>query len=480
MDRTLIERLDSFPFRHRVEELMSRPPFQLPADTPLGAVASGLVGQRRSAVVTLDADGRASGIFTEQDLVRRVAQEGAAALQRTLGEAASRPVQGVAAGAFLYVALGRMDRLGIRHLVVEDAAGRALGLLSARAVLRTRAAAALRLGDGIAAAADGAAMKAVHDELPQVAAALLAEGVAAGDVAAVISGVNRGLAARAAGLAALRTAAELGPAPASWSYLVLGSAGREESLLAPDQDNALVHAGDEAAGDAWFARMGALASDLQDAAGIPYCKGGVMASKPAWRHSLAAWERLVTSWTRAPEAEKLLSIDIFYDFVAVAGDAGLAQRLGVVAKAAAAGRALPKLMAQQLSLAGPPLSFLGGFKTLQGRLDLKRHGLYPVVAAARILALALGLEARGTLARLAAAAAAGRLNETDHANLAAAFSLCQRLVLEQQVTDLAAGRPASTKVEVGRLGRPRQQELKQALRHIALIAETVKGAVLHA
>ena len=49
-----------------------------------------------------------------------------------------------------------------------------------------------------------------------------------------------------------------GPAPCAYAVLVLGSAGRGESLLAMDQDNALVFAEGEPDGEAdrWFARLG--------------------------------------------------------------------------------------------------------------------------------------------------------------------------------------------------------------------------------
>ena len=63
--------------------------------------------------------------------------------------------------------------------------------------------------------------------------------------------------------------------------LVLGSGGRGESLLAMDQDNAIVYA-DRDGGmsdedtDQWFAELGARVSCILDLVGVPYCKGGVM------------------------------------------------------------------------------------------------------------------------------------------------------------------------------------------------------------
>src|SRR5512133_2505842 len=72
----------------------------------------------------------------------------------------------------------------------------------------------------------------------------------------------------------LRTAvrwaeAELGPAPAPWAWLALGSEGRMEQTLITDQDNALVFADEGLASRAWYeALAGRVVADLR-AAGFP-------------------------------------------------------------------------------------------------------------------------------------------------------------------------------------------------------------------
>jgi CBS domain-containing protein len=86
----------------------------------------------------------------------------------------SQPVVAVPPEAFLHVALARMERHGLRHLAVtESGSGKLLGILSARALLKQRAAAALALGDDIAAAVDVEALSAAYGRLPQLARGLL-------------------------------------------------------------------------------------------------------------------------------------------------------------------------------------------------------------------------------------------------------------------------------------------------------------------
>src|SRR3546814_18969405 len=87
--------------------------------------------------------------------------------------------------------------------------------------------------------------------------------------------------------------------------LILGSGGRGESLLSPDQDNAIIHAG-STEDDGWYARAGERIAALLDDAGIPYCKGGVMAKNTGWRGNQGQWRSRVTDWIPRPAPEALL------------------------------------------------------------------------------------------------------------------------------------------------------------------------------
>ena len=114
-----------------------------------------------------------------------------------------------------------------------------------------------------------------------------------------------------------------GDPPVAYAVLVLGSAGRGESLLAMDQDNAIVFAEGEpdGAADRWFADLGKHIADILHEVGVPYCKGGVMAKNPAWRGSARVWGERVAEWIGRSSPEDLLSVDIFFDLRVVHGDA---------------------------------------------------------------------------------------------------------------------------------------------------------------
>jgi DNA polymerase-3 subunit epsilon/CBS domain-containing protein len=111
----------------------------------------------------------------------------------------------------------------------------------------------------------------------------------------------------------------------------------------------------------------------------------------------------------------------------------------------------------------------GGFRTDNGRIDLKKTGLFGVVTIARVLAIRHHLLERATPARLAAMAALDRGGADDLVALARAQALFLELILGQQLEDIRAGLPPSNKVAVKRLGAEQRAALRDAfgaVRHL--------------
>jgi DNA polymerase-3 subunit epsilon/CBS domain-containing protein len=263
-------------------------------------------------------------------------------------------------------------------------------------------------------------------------------------------------------------AAGEGAPPQPYAVLVLGSAGRGESLLAMDQDNAIVFAeGDpDGSADRWFSRLGTHVADILHEVGVPYCTGGVMAKNPPWRGSAATWRERVRAWIGRSSPEDLLSVDIFFDFRAVHGDQLLADRLWRDALDLAKGQTtFLKLLAEAAGPFEPPLGFFG-IKTENGRVDLKRGGLFGIVATARLLALRFEVAERSTYARLQGVRALKVGAERDLDALIEAHATLLSAILDQQLVDMAVGRPPSNKVEISRLSRSAQEHLKGALKSL--------------
>jgi len=472
-----LERIDSYPYRHRIRDVMHVPArFVTPDQTVRDALAR-MTGERISSLYVRPASAeetrvaaRDAGIVTERDLLRAIAEHGGDALARPVEQFMSRPLAAVSEDAFVYRAISLMNERRIRHLGVVDDAGVLVGALSARDLLRLRASEALALGAAIDAADDAHALALAWAKLPHAAAALSGEGVAGRDIAAVISRELGALTRRAAVIAErwMREQGR-GDPPCPYAVAVLGSGGRDESLLAMDQDNALVFAAGAPDGreDQWFAALATQMSDLLHAAGVPYCRGGVMASRLQWRGSTATWAARIDHWISRSTPEDLLSVDIFFDLRGVHGDVMLAHALRHQAGQAAKGQAaFAKLLAESAGTGEAGLTFLGGFRTERGRIDLKKSGLFAIITAARALAVYHGLAERSTPARLAAITALGIGGGPDLDDLAAAHGVFLDLILAQQIADIDHGTPASNAVETKRLSRHDRDRLHRALRAV--------------
>ncbi len=475
-DVSSLARLDSFAYRHRLEEVMARPVLTAREDLTFAEACDRMADARVSSLVVVDWDGRAVGIVTERDVLRALSRLRAAALELRLADVMSSPVRAVPGDAFLYVGIARLTRLGLRHLVVVDAEQRPIGMITGRALLKVRASQALAIGDDIDAAECPLDMDQARRALPRLATNLLAEGVSARNIAAVIGTVIRDITRRAAELAeASMTADGWGPAPAPWALLVLGSAGRGESLLSFDQDNAVVHAGG-ATDDLWFAEIARRINDILDQAGIPYCSGNVMARNPQWRRSLEDWKTEIRRWVFEPQMQTVMNVDIFFDFVAVHGDRELARDLKQYAiDTAGASAFFVQFLAMNVAQMGSPTGLFGRFATTHGRLDAKLTGLLPIVSAARAKAVRHRIAATGTAERYAALQAAGLMHQEDLASLLDAHETILRIMFDQQLADIAAGLAPSATIEPRRLGRAGQQRLKAAFDRIRTL-KTLIGA----
>jgi DNA polymerase-3 subunit epsilon/CBS domain-containing protein len=471
-------RIDSYAFELQLGDLMRAPPRTIAADATLRTAAAVMVEHHIGALLVGRPEQPPVGILTERDLLRAIAG-GTLDLDRTSASAVmSAPVQTMAADEMLYRALGRMDRVGIRHICIVDHAGIAVGMISQRDLLHHRARGVDLVEDALDVAEDLPALAAAYGRMPDIAGRLFAEDLDGPDVARVVSAELCTLTARAAEIAAAELEREgRGPAPAQWCLLVLGSGGRGESLLGADQDNALIHAGSDA-DDPWFAAFGARIADLLDRAGVPLCKGDVMASSADWRGTRAAWHARIDTWVRRAKPEDLLNCVIFFDLSPVAGDLGLGHELhGYAVQQVATSVQFIGFLAQAVDRFAPRLGLFGSLRVEEGRVDLKRDGLLSLTGLARTLALRAGSTARSTPERLRDASIAGRLPQGDADALVETHRYLLTLALRQQLTDLQEGVSPSSRVEWKALSHLERSRLKQALKGLDDVIKELRSMV---
>lgn len=247
-------------------------------------------------------------------------------------------------------------------------------------------------------------------------------------------------------------------------------------MLALDQDNAIVfEEGDPGGGeDRWFQRLGEHFTRILHEVGVPYCTGGVMASNAQWRGSVTTWKARIDEWIGHSRPEDLLSVDIFFDMLAVHGDRRLAENVWKYGFDAAEGNVVfAKLLAEAAGGIEPGLNLFGGFRTIRDRINLKKTGLFGIVTAARTLAVCHHIVERSTAGRIAKLKLLHPNAEGDLEALADAQDVFFDLVLAQQVEDIGHGLPATNAVSVKRLTYRNRERLRGAFRSLRYLDESV-------
>lgn len=478
-----MEKVDPYAYRYRVGDVMSSPPVTIAGTVTLRSAIQ-LMVQRRISSVFVSETGEPGGrindyrILTERDVMRRIAVLGEAALDARAAECASGPLVSIRRRQFVYRAMGRMNQARIRHLAVVDDHGNLVGAISARDLLKLRADAAIALGDSIAHANSPAAMASAWATLPEVAERLIGEALEARVIAEIVSEELRSMTARASILAERAMYDEgLGAPPCRYAVLVLGSGGRGESLLYPDQDNAIIFEHGEPGGpeDRWFEMLGERFSGILDEAAIPLCKGGVMARNAEWRGNPELWRQRVAEWVRRSSPKDLLNVDIVFDFMPVHGSLELGFAFFDTAfEIGSSHIPFAKQLSAQLENRETPFNFLGRLRSEDGRIDLKKFGLFPIVAGARALAIRHDIRQRSTAGRLNGLIERGIGSERDIRSILEAHEILLGLMLRQQAIDLQSGIPVSNLVEIASLERRQHDDLKHALRLCGLVSEMVR------
>jgi CBS domain-containing protein len=482
-----VSAIDPYVYRHRIKSLMATQLITIKKSATLKQAIDLMVAQNISSVLVTEEENPPFmhdklGILTERDVMRTLSKSGADALGLKVEDIMSCPLLTIADEAFVYRAVARMNTNKVRHLAVTDSHEHIVGVVSVRDLLRLRAQEAITLGDEIDTASETSDLAAAWSTLPGVAESLLKEGLEAKQIAAIISRELGALTRQAAVLAERQMVSEgKGNPPCGYALLVLGSGGRGESLLGPDQDNAIIFEQGEpdSTEDRWFASLAEKMNAILDASGLPFCKGGVMARNPQWRGCVETWKKRIEDWISNPTPSNLLTVDVFFDARCVYGkNAYLHDILSYGLEKASQSNDFLKNLAEASGQPDSAFTLWGSLKTDEtGRLDLKRTGFFPLVANTRVMALAKNVAALSTSDRLAALLELDIGAASDLKAMQNYHGFLIDLVLRQQVHDISQGKTPNNKVDVSRLSSHQKTGLRRALRHSQSTPDMVRDSL---
>ena len=459
-------------------KLIKRPPISVISTTPVQHAVEIMGEHKIGSVIVVNGDGGPIGVLTQSDVVRRVVL-GRVPLETPITEVMSHAPATLPDTANAYDAMFAMASRGIRHLLLVDESARLSGVISERDLFALQRIGLGQIRRAIETAEDTATLRQALVDVRQAAFNMLAQGVGAEQLTKFISALNDAVTERV--LALNQRHHDLDDI--EWAWLAFGSEGREEQTLSTDQDNGIVFlAADAAQRDGIRPRLLAFAQDVNrdlDACGFPLCKGNIMAGNPEWCLTLDEWRAKYSAWIHNPHPEALLNATIFFDFRALHGRTELADRMHeYLFGLSRSDGAFQKMLAGNALTVAPPLGLIRDFATENDEngkafIDLKKSGARLFVDAARVFALANGIDAASTVTRLRRTAKLQGGGDDAEA-LIDAFNFIQLLRLRHQHLEAGQGRPGDNRVFIGRLNHLDRRILKEAFRQAKKLQQRLK------
>jgi PAS domain S-box-containing protein len=476
---TQIEKLQSsLLFLHQPLSTLGREAVVCPLDTTIEDLSRRMTTHQATAALAASHNGTAIGIVTDHDLRARVLA-GGVILSAPIHTIMSAPLIKISERASIYEALMRMEEHGVRHLAVEDENGEIVNVVDSKSLIQFQRYGPIVLTREIAASQTPQAVAHGCELTTPLVKTLMDSSARPRHVTNMLASVCDTASERLIELAL----ADLGPPPAPFAFIAMGSQGRQEQTLLTDQDNGIIYSlapdQDPAAAAQYFLRLGALVCEGLDRAGYTVCRGGVMARNPRWCRCLPDWIAGFDEWVRKPEQQEIIDLSIFFDFRTVYGEADLARELRRhIHVVLGDNPAFFPHFAQNALLFKPPFRLLGNIYLSSGpgehvgEINLK-DAMMPIVSFARLYALRHEVPQTHTIERIDALAKRGILLASSRDEITAAYDFLMQTRLQTQIAALHAGRPPQNTVQLAKLGYIQKELLKQAFAQIAAVQKKV-------
>ncbi|GGH78808.1 CBS domain-containing protein [Filimonas zeae] len=406
---------------------------------PVHEAAAVMALQKTGCLFVKNAQDEVVGYVTDITLRDNVVAK-QADLNQPVKNIMDNPIVSISSNTYVYEAILMMFRTKTRYLLITKN-GKYTGFISRNKLLGEQAESPLLFIQSVRQAVSDDELKRKWDGVPQVVAKLLNSDVPAEIVNQVITSVSDTIA-----LKVIETVIEeVGPPPAKFAFMVLGSEGRKEQTLKTDQDNAIIY--EDKANEhreevrAYFLDFAKKVSDRLNYIGFSYCTGGFMAMNPQWTHSLSHWKGNYDKWMTDPIPETAIQFSTFFDCRFVYGESTIIDELHAFLDKELE-QPLEKLffyMARNALQYQPPLTFFKNIRTItknkQEVIDIKK-AMSPIVDLVRVYALKNRIFEVNTGDRLNALREKGVFKEADYEELSQSYYFLMGLRLKNQASQI--------------------------------------------
>ncbi|MGD2081344.1 MAG: putative nucleotidyltransferase substrate binding domain-containing protein [Chromatiales bacterium] len=447
--------------------------------------AFGRMQERRiGSMVVADDAGDLIGVLTCAGLSEAALLKDASP-DDSIMDAACQHARTVAPDTPLWEAEEIQEREGIKYLIVAEG-DKAIGMVSQTDILRALVSQSSAITTQIPQARSVGELRVLFNRMAEVAAEARETNRRPSTAVRILSEQHLAVQRRVVELTLEWMRAEgRGAAPTGFAVLIMGSGGRKEMLMRPDQDNGLIIQDGPLAGRPesreWFEQFAQRLNRSLDEAGYILCPGEIMARNPMYRKSLEEWKRQIEHLVEQPNEKAAVWSNIVFDFDTLYGDDRLTAELRrhLLTRIQAKPRLL-SLMVEHDAEGRPAIGWFNRLITTTrsdegGRIDLKRNGLRIIADAARVFALQNGIAVQNTTDRLAALVRTGKFSDDFATSVGVAYDELLDLLLEHQIEQLRRDTEPDKLVDPDRLNSQQHGALRMAMRAVKRFQDRLQG-----
>jgi CBS domain-containing protein len=464
---------DEQPLSLELGSVIKREVITCTPDTPLKEVLEILADTYIGSMAIVNEDKQPLGIFTLNDVLRRVALP-EADLDRPIVEFMTANPIALYADDLAYEAALIMAKHGFRHIFVIDNHKKLLGVISERDLFALQRIGLTDIAHGIEAAKNLDDLKLSLAQIKKLAKNMMAQGIAIEQLTHLISHLNDQVVRE---VIRLRFKDHPEVEHIDFTWIAMGSEGRDEQLFYTDQDNGIIFkdSDNRASTRATLLNFAKDVNHDLDKLGFPLCTGNIMAMNPECCLSDTEWRQRFSRWINNPDPEALLNATIYFDFKGIAGNVSLAEQLRKwLCDVVPSQDLFLRFMTQNALRNRPPLGLFKEFSTRDDdTINLKFNGSAIIVDIARILALKHASHATNTVERLSAVMNKGDLEAKQIQGCIESFAFIQLLRMKHHFELEDKGLELSNNINPQQLDDLSKRVLRESFRLMRNIQNTL-------
>lgn len=438
-----------------------------------------IMGRNLTDALLLKTDeGLPVGLVTYSDIFSRYYNSNLSG-DEPIREIMTAPLVTISENAFLYEAINKMNEKRVRHLLIYNSENQIDGIVSANEIFQYQFDSSQQLRERIRNSHTLKELQGVFKSLPNNVESYINGGAKSVLVLNSISEVSAEITKKIHQLITF----ELGEPPVDFSFVSLGSEGRQEQTLLTDQDNAIIF-DDSSENDMlkirnYFARYAERMNYMLDSVGFSYCKGNIMAKNPLWNQPIHQWKKYFYNWITLPEPKNLMDVSIFFDMRLSVGNNKLVKELLEFVRATINNNPnFLTIMARTGLSYKTHLSFFGKLQTestneYSNSLNIK-EAIRLIVNLVRLYSMKFNISETNTLKRIKSIYQKNGISEELFRDLLFTYEFLVNLQIKNHIKNIKRNSKPTNYVNIDELSSIETNILKSIFSRVSVIQSKIK------